>query len=359
MPVVAEQHDADFVLVHVERDAEHAARETHELLEAHAGKARHLGDAGRDADDRAHLARRESRREALARLADAGERARRQTLCKLSGVVLMGVEHRASVHRAWARLALRRRLGFGVGLGLGFRLVLLLQKLAHALFQRREVLRDAPAHSLPVRGELDPADQVRRGLEPDADLRREGLVERILYRRALLRGQLERAAHERRVRRRLEGLAEPRLRRTVHLSQAAGEHLAHALLQARRGEIRQRLSRDGEHLLLGPAPEGLIEVLGVLSQRLLSLRAQGVGRLSRFVEEPLTLRRRLVRRLLQECRALLVEFLVLVLELVALLLGLGLLRGRVRELRGDPLLPRVDGVRGWACRESASSTTPG
>ena len=28
MPVFAEQHDADFILVHVERDAEHPARET-------------------------------------------------------------------------------------------------------------------------------------------------------------------------------------------------------------------------------------------------------------------------------------------------------------------------------------------
>jgi hypothetical protein len=42
-------------------------------------------------------------------------------------------------------------------------------------------------------------------------------------------------------------------RLAVHLSQAADEHLAHAFFQARRGEIRQRLSRDGKHFLLGPA----------------------------------------------------------------------------------------------------------
>ena len=48
MPVFAEQHDADFVLVHVERDAEHAAGKLDQLLEAHAGKAGHLGDAGGD-----------------------------------------------------------------------------------------------------------------------------------------------------------------------------------------------------------------------------------------------------------------------------------------------------------------------
>ena len=149
------------------------------------------------------------------------------------------------------------------------------------------------------------------------------------------------------------------LRLAVHLSQAAREHLAQALLQTRRGEIRQRLSRDGKHLLLGPATDGLIQVLGVVPERLLSLGAHRVGRLARFVEEPLAFGVRLIRRLAQERGALLVELLVLALELVALLLGLGLLRVGVRELRGDPLLPRRRWRRGWACKESASSTTPG
>ncbi len=63
MPVFAEQHDADFVLVHVERDAEQIAGKLHQLLKAHAGKAGDLGDAGGDAGDRAHLARRQLRRE--------------------------------------------------------------------------------------------------------------------------------------------------------------------------------------------------------------------------------------------------------------------------------------------------------
>src|SRR5664280_2828870 len=82
----------------------------------------------------------------------------------------------------------RLRLGFGcrLGLGLGFRLVLLFQKFADALFQRREVIGDAPSYFLSIRGEFDPADQVRRGLEPDADFSREGFIERVLYRRALL-----------------------------------------------------------------------------------------------------------------------------------------------------------------------------
>ena len=98
----------------------------------------------------------------------------------------------------WSGLGLRR--------GFGFRLVLSFQELTDALFQRRKVIRDAPSNFLSIRGECDAADQVRRGLEPDVDFGREGLGERLLYRRALLRRQVERAAQERGLRRCLEGL---------------------------------------------------------------------------------------------------------------------------------------------------------
>ena len=144
----------------------------------------------------------------------------------------------------------------------GFRLawlqLLLVKKFVDALFQRRQVIRDAPRHLLSVRGEFNAADQVRRGLEPDADFGREGLVERILYGRALLRGQVKRAAHERGVGRCLQGLGEAFFRLAIHLPQAAGEHLAQAFFQTRRGEIRQRLSRDGKDFLLCPAADGLM-----------------------------------------------------------------------------------------------------
>ncbi len=80
MPVFAEQHDADLVLVHVERDAEHAAGKFHQLVKAHAGKAGDLGDARGDAGDRAHLARRQLRRKGFASLAQAGERVVEDTL---------------------------------------------------------------------------------------------------------------------------------------------------------------------------------------------------------------------------------------------------------------------------------------
>ena len=88
----------------------------------------------------------------------------------------------------------------------------------------------------------------------------------------------------------------------------------------------------------------LLKVTRIVSQRFLSLGAQGVSRLPRFIEEPLTFGFRLLRRLAQERGALLVEHLVLVLKLIALLLGFGLFRVGVREFRGDPLLTRVDGV---------------
>ena len=151
--------------------------------------------------------------------------------------------------------------------------------------------------------------------------------------------QIKCAAHQRGLRRCLEGLGEVRFRLAVHLAQAANEHLAHALFQTCRGKIRQRLARDGEYFLLGPATDGLIEIVGFASQRFLSLGAQGVGRLPRFVEEPLTFGFRLLRRLAQECGALLVKLLVLVLELVALFLRFGLFRVGVREFRGDHASP--------------------
>jgi hypothetical protein len=55
MPVFAEQHDANFVLVHVERNAEQIAGKRHQFLKAHAGQTGDLGDAGGDAGDRADL----------------------------------------------------------------------------------------------------------------------------------------------------------------------------------------------------------------------------------------------------------------------------------------------------------------
>jgi hypothetical protein len=55
MPVFAEQNDANLVRVHVERNAEHVAGKRHQFIKAHAGQTRHLGDAGGDAGDRAHL----------------------------------------------------------------------------------------------------------------------------------------------------------------------------------------------------------------------------------------------------------------------------------------------------------------
>ena len=94
MPVFAEQHDADFVLVHVERDAEHIAGKLHQLLKAHAGKAGDLGDAGGDTRDRADFARRQLRREGFPRLADSGERAVEDALQAFEARSSMGLQFR-------------------------------------------------------------------------------------------------------------------------------------------------------------------------------------------------------------------------------------------------------------------------
>src|SRR5208283_3436535 len=46
MPIFSEQNDANFVLVHIERDAEQAAGKSQHFVETHAGQTRHFGDAG-------------------------------------------------------------------------------------------------------------------------------------------------------------------------------------------------------------------------------------------------------------------------------------------------------------------------
>ena len=93
---------------------------------------------------------------------------------------------------------------FGSGLDFG-RSASSVQKFAGALFQRREIIRDAPGHLLSVGGEFDAADQLRRGLELDLSVRGEGFLHRTFDRALLCRRQIERAMHAHRVVRRLEG----------------------------------------------------------------------------------------------------------------------------------------------------------
>ena len=114
MPVFAEQHDADFVLVHVEGDAEHIAGKLHQLLKAHAGKAGDLGDAGGDAGDRADFARRQLRREGSPRLAHSGKRAVENVL------QAFGMIHVHWLLRVRLRVASRLGLGLGSASGLSF-----------------------------------------------------------------------------------------------------------------------------------------------------------------------------------------------------------------------------------------------
>ena len=105
MPVFAEQHDADFVLVYIERDAEHTAGKREQLVEAHAGKAGDLGDAGGYRPDRTHFMRYQLRRERFSHLAYCSERAVDDTLQAF----------RRSVHGAF-------EAGFGPALSSGWTL---------------------------------------------------------------------------------------------------------------------------------------------------------------------------------------------------------------------------------------------
>ena len=133
-----------------------------------------------------------------------------------------------------------------------------LQQFTDALFHRRQIVRDTPRHLLPIGGEFNAADQVWRGLETDADFRRECLVERVLYGGALVRGKFEGAAHDTGDRGRPEGLAEGISHLAIDFSQAAGEHFAQPFFQAHRGEIREGLARNGEDFLLRPQADRLM-----------------------------------------------------------------------------------------------------
>ena len=73
--IFAEQNDADFLLVHVERDPEKIAGKPEQFLKARIRKTGDACDAGRDANDRTDFVRRELWRERVPRLIDSRERA--------------------------------------------------------------------------------------------------------------------------------------------------------------------------------------------------------------------------------------------------------------------------------------------
>src|SRR4029077_11553154 len=71
---IAKEHDADFVLIDVERDAVQIAGKFHQFIEAHAWKARDLGNADGQARDRADFSHRQLRGGDVQRSADSRER---------------------------------------------------------------------------------------------------------------------------------------------------------------------------------------------------------------------------------------------------------------------------------------------
>jgi hypothetical protein len=84
---VAKEHDADFVFIYVECYTEQIAGKLHQFIIADTRKASDLGDADGDAHDRAHLTRRQLRREDFQRTADSRERSiedRMQTIKRIT-----------------------------------------------------------------------------------------------------------------------------------------------------------------------------------------------------------------------------------------------------------------------------------
>ena len=99
-----------------------------------------------------------------------------KSACRFSGKLFMsalGADHRRAIKRsvrsasyAWLAKGWQDRFA----------------RSHRALFQRREIIRDAPGHLLSVGGQFDAADQFRHGLELDVNISREGFVDRFLDR---------------------------------------------------------------------------------------------------------------------------------------------------------------------------------
>ena len=169
--------------------------------------------------------------------------------------------------------ALRRLLGHG----------LRLEQFVQASLQRRQIACNAPGHLLSMRAQFDPGHQFRRGLEAQRDVRPEGLMNCGLYGRALRRGQIECAAHGRWLDSGPEGLGQALLGAAIDGAQTPDELVAHTLFQSGIGQIGQGLARDREHFVLGAMGDGLVQVQGLGSKRLLALGIEVRGRLPRRV----------------------------------------------------------------------------
>ena len=150
----------------------------------------------------------------------------------------------------------------------------------------------------------------------------------------------------------LKAVANCSLASPVKRTHALDEYVADAFLEARAGEVRERLPRDGEDLLLGQADDVLTQVTLFGSQCVLAFGTQRIGILSYLVEQPLTFGIGIVRGFFQERRTLFVEGFVLVLKVVAFLLRFGYFCLGLRKLGGDALLALVDGLEDRFVKES-------
>ncbi len=189
-----------------------------------------------------------------------------------------------------------------------------------------------------------PPTRLGRRFVAQPDLHRGCLVDRLLHGFALRRRKVERGADQSTVARRLQRVDETLAGRALKRAQANDEQPARARFKTFRGEVGQRLASDCEHFGLSSLSQRLAEILRVAHHRLATRRRQRVGCLTRVVHHLLALDAGFVGRLRHQDGPLPIEYLVLLLERVAICLRRSLLLFGIGELRGDALLARVDGV---------------
>ena len=212
----AQQDDADFILVDIERNALYTAGEPHQFFVFHARQAGHRRDTDGDVRDDAHFMRSQTRLKVFKSLTHGTEGA-------VHGIL-------KNIHLAAGPASAE--------------LPVHIEQRAHLPVERCQIFRDTPANLLPVGRQFDSADPIRRRFEPDANFRGESFVERILNGGSLVGGHLEGALHDGRILRAPESRAQGFFRLAVHFAQTAREHCAYALLETVGGQVRKRLPRN-------------------------------------------------------------------------------------------------------------------
>ncbi len=219
------------------------------------------------------------------------------------------------------------------------------QHVAHALFERIEIVTQAPGEPLALRDKFDARHQGRVGRVVQVEVDAEGIGDRLVNGPPLGGRQFEGAPNDDLI---LGGIERRRKRvpcRAFEPSHASHEQLASAGLQADARQVGECLARDGKHLGLSALAHGLHQSLRFAGQGFLALGCQRVGSVAGGVHQPLAFSGGLVGGLLQQRRMLLLEVIVLLLEFVTLMPGLGLLAAGRGKFARDAIFSCIDGVQ--------------